>query len=100
MEHVGWIPTCKCGGYKIKTIDGDRLNRKWYRQRWQERINQRWPNVKKQIVLDPFIGSGTTAIVAIKNNCDFIGIELNPDYVKLANDRILKETQNLEMSLI
>ncbi len=39
-------------------------------------------------VLDPFLGSGTTAMVAQKNGCDCIGIELNPEYVELAKRRI------------
>lgn len=40
------------------------------------------------VVLDPFMGSGTTAIAAIKNNRKYIGIELSPDYCKMAEDRI------------
>ncbi len=40
------------------------------------------------IVLDPFIGSGTTAIVAEKLNRNWIGIELNHEYTKLAEERI------------
>jgi len=40
------------------------------------------------IVLDPFMGSGTTAVVAKKLGRDFVGIELNPDYVKMAEERI------------
>jgi site-specific DNA-methyltransferase (adenine-specific) len=40
------------------------------------------------IVLDPFIGSGTTALVALKQNKKFIGIELNPEYIKMANKRL------------
>jgi len=40
------------------------------------------------IVLDPFMGSGTTAIVAVNNNRKYIGCELNPDYAALANERI------------
>ena len=43
------------------------------------------------IVLDPFMGAGTTALVASKLNRRFIGFELNPDYVKLANRRLKKE---------
>jgi DNA modification methylase len=43
------------------------------------------------IVLDPFMGSGTTAIVARKLNRNFIGIELNPKYIKMAENRLLKE---------
>lgn len=40
------------------------------------------------IVLDPFIGSGTTAVVANKLNRKWVGIELNPEYTKLAEIRI------------
>jgi DNA modification methylase len=40
------------------------------------------------VVLDPFIGSGTTALVARKMGRNFIGIELNPDYVRLARHRL------------
>lgn len=42
------------------------------------------------IVLDPFIGSGTTAVVANRLNRKWIGIELNPEYTKLAEMRILQ----------
>jgi DNA modification methylase len=40
------------------------------------------------IVLDPFMGSGTTAVVAKKLGRNYIGIEINPDYVKMAEKRI------------
>lgn len=43
------------------------------------------------IVLDPFMGSGTTAVVARKLNRNFIGFELNLDYVRLAEKRMEKE---------
>ena len=43
------------------------------------------------IVLDPFMGAGTTALVARKLNRNFIGIELNPEYIKIANNRLFKE---------
>ncbi len=42
-------------------------------------------------VLDPFMGSGTTAVVARKLNRNYIGIELNPEYVRLAEKRIYNE---------
>ena len=41
------------------------------------------------IVIDPFMGSGTTAIAAIKNNRNFLGYEINEEYINLANNRIL-----------
>lgn len=40
------------------------------------------------VVLDPFAGSGTTGAVAVGHGRNFIGIELNPDYVALAERRI------------
>lgn len=40
------------------------------------------------LVLDPFIGSGTTAISVAKQGRDWLGIEINPSYVDLANRRI------------
>ena len=42
------------------------------------------------IVLDPFIGSGTAGIVAKDLNRRWIGIELNPEYIKMAKNRIKK----------
>ena len=39
-------------------------------------------------VLDPFFGSGTVGIVSQEENRRFVGIELNPEYVQLANDRL------------
>lgn len=39
-------------------------------------------------VLDPFIGAGTTALVASKLNRNYIGFELNPEYIKIAEKRI------------
>ena len=44
----------------------------------------------KDIVLDPFMGSGTTGVVAKKLNKKYIGIEINEEYVKIAQERIEK----------
>jgi site-specific DNA-methyltransferase (adenine-specific) len=40
------------------------------------------------LILDPFAGSGTTAVVASKLGRNFFGIELNPEYIKLAEKRL------------
>ena len=40
------------------------------------------------IVLDPFVGSGTTGVMCKKLNVDFIGIDINKQYVDLAQERI------------
>lgn len=40
------------------------------------------------IVLDPFFGSGTVGVVALKNGRNFLGVELNPEYIKMAEKRL------------
>lgn len=49
------------------------------------------------IVLDPFCGSATTGVVATQWSRDFIGIELNPEYVEMGRRRV--EGQNGKMTL-
>ena len=49
-----------------------------------------------EVVLVPFAGSGSECVSAKKNNRDFIGIELNPDYIKIANQR-LKEIESVAL---
>lgn len=71
-QTVGWKPTCSCDRAFI-------------------------PGVKPCIVLDPFMGSGTTALVALRANRNFVGIELNPAYAELARKRIEPELSQLKL---
>jgi DNA modification methylase len=59
-QTIGWEPSCSC-------LSG----------------------TNPCVVLDPFMGSGTTGKVAVKHGRCFIGIELNPAYIELAKERIL-----------
>lgn len=58
-ETTGWQPTCDCG-----------------------------EDVTPCVVLDPFAGSGTTLAVSERLGRDSLGIELNPDYIAMAERRI------------
>ena len=51
------------------------------------------------IVLDPFNGSGTTCLAARNLNRDYVGIEINPDYVKLAQERLQQTKIQQELFL-
>ena len=52
-------------------------------------------------VLDPFCGAGTTGIACIKNRREFIGIELNAEYIKIANKRMGRHHANhIQYSLL
>ena len=48
---------------------------------------------KNGIVLDPFMGSGTTGMVATQLQRNYIGFELNPDYIKISEKHRLKNVQ-------
>ncbi|MBW2015174.1 MAG: site-specific DNA-methyltransferase [Deltaproteobacteria bacterium] len=43
---------------------------------------------KNDVVLDPFVGSGTTCLVAIKDKRNYVGYDIDPQYIKLAESRI------------
>jgi site-specific DNA-methyltransferase (adenine-specific) len=43
------------------------------------------------VVLDPFMGSGSTGVAALREGFKFIGIELNPEYAEIARKRIENE---------
>lgn len=45
------------------------------------------------LILDPFMGSGTTGIAAALENFRFLGIEREPEYVAIATARIAKATE-------
>ena len=40
------------------------------------------------VVIDMFMGSGSTGVAAVNTNRKFIGVELDPDYFKIAEERI------------
>ena len=49
-----------------------------------------------EVVLDPFMGSGSTAIAALKSERKYIGYEVDPEYVKLAQERIAAHARGSE----
>jgi len=63
-KTIGWQPTCKCG--ETETIPC--------------------------LVLDPFNGAATTGITALNLGRDYVGIDLNEEYLKMSIERIRKTT--------
>ena len=43
---------------------------------------------KGDTILDPFNGAGTTGLVSLENGRNYIGLELNPEYIELSNKRL------------
>ena len=76
---------------KVSLIPG--FNYKRERERWVSHCDCRAHSVRG-IVLDPFMGSGTSGLAARQLVRDFIGIEINPDFAKSALNRIEREEFN------
>jgi modification methylase len=53
-----------------------------------------------KIILDPFMGSGTTAVVAKGLGRKYIGIEISPEYCKMANERLMQNIKRNEVDLL
>jgi site-specific DNA-methyltransferase (adenine-specific) len=51
------------------------------------------------MVLDPFLGTGTTALAAEKHGRDWVGIELNPAYAELAEERLNEQRRKSRQRL-
>lgn len=64
---------------------------------WEAQCACEGASTKPCVVLDPFMGSGTVAMVALRAGREFLGIDLNEDYVLLAGARIAAEKYQKRM---
>lgn len=85
MQNVWHIPLCT-GPERIK-VNGRKAHSTQKPEALLYRVISSSSN-PGDIVLDPFFGSGTTGAVAKKLNRNYIGIELETEYIKVAQDRL------------
>jgi DNA modification methylase len=50
-----------------------------------------------EVVLDPFVGSGTTCLAALKTNRNYVGYDISPEYLALAESRLKQATAQLPL---
>jgi len=50
---------------------------------------------EEMVVLDPFLGSGSTALACVNTNRNYIGIEISPEYCKIAERRLAQGVLNI-----
>lgn len=77
--------------WKIPMISGNFIERTGHPAQYPERLIERIVLAgtnKGDIVLDPFMGSGTTAVVAKKYNRHYLGYEIVKEYIDMANKRL------------
>lgn len=88
MRDVWFIPNCS-GKERIRNADGKAAHKTQKPEALVERC-VRICSKPGDLILDPFLGSGTTAVVAQRFSRPWIGIELDPSYVKMSQDRLAK----------
>lgn len=75
-------------------IPGEKSNKTGHPAVFPERLVHdhlvSWSNAG-DLVFDPFTGSGTTGVVAVREGRKFQGVELNPEYARLADERVEAE---------
>ena len=54
----------------------------------------KWLTDENDLVLDPFMGGGTTALSSLKLNRKYIGFEINPEYIKMTEERLRRSFPN------
>lgn len=77
--------------WKIPMVSGNFLERTGHPSQYPEKLIERIVLAgtnKDDVILDPFMGSGTTAVVAKKLGRKFIGYEIVPEYIEMANVRL------------
>ena len=91
-----WRPTTNCWHFTYKSkatkqiskeIAGDKKHPAIFPEKLVEKCIK-LSGVKKGVILDCFMGTGTTGKVAKQMNLDFIGIEIDKDYYKFAKEKI------------
>jgi len=108
ISFGNWFPVLACGDWKWEA----RPNYLPFNIKLTEKIEHPSPKpleamtilIQKytnpyDIILDPFMGSGTTGVAAVQLNRNFIGIEIEPKYFDIAEKRIKEAQMQLVMDL-
>lgn len=99
-EFIGLLVNCwydikKIQAGCLRKVEGGKIGKeKPHPCSMPEKLAQRIIKVssnKNDLILDPFLGSGTTAVACKHLKRNFIGIEISPDYCKIASERLRQE---------
>ena len=89
LEPAEWKAWGSRGIWSIKSVRANDQHEAQFPIALADRVVKLYSE-KGDLVLDPFIGSGTTAIAAIKNKRDYIGFDKEEKYVALANRKVAR----------
>lgn len=90
INHCGTADILEVRSKKTKGLDGKNLHDTEKPVELMRILIENSSQID-EIVLDPFIGIGTTAIAAVNSNRNYIGFELSEEYCQIAEQRLLTE---------
>ena len=92
-QTIGWRPTCSCLGtwYEQRHIG---IDGKTWKARYYIPFDPKPPQLNPCVVLDPFVGSGTTCKVARELKRNWIGIDVKEEYAEMARKRIFEKSKS------
>lgn len=96
LSNSEWKEWGSRGVWYIKSVRKNDNHEAKFSFELADRIIKIFSN-KDDIILDPFMGSGTTALAAIENSRNYIGIEKESKYVELAKKQIKSYTKQLKL---
>jgi site-specific DNA-methyltransferase (adenine-specific) len=107
VDMIAYLRGCKANRKRIPNTTHNMISKYWYYGKHKHHPAEKdteiacqlvkWCSDENSVVLDPFMGSGTTAIACINTNRNFIGFELDKHYCEIANERIRKALAEKEV---
>jgi DNA modification methylase len=98
LKASEWAEWGSRGIWNIRSVRSNREHEAQFPVELAERVIRLLTD-KNDLVLDPFMGSGTTAIAALNCERNYIGFEKEEKYIKLTNQRIKTEQQQIELAI-
>jgi len=98
VDMIAYLRGPKSGGHRIPNTTENWISKYWYYGKHEFHEAEKdpdiacqlieWTSDKGDIILDPFMGSGTTGVACVRTGRRFIGIEIDETYFKIAQRRI------------
>jgi site-specific DNA-methyltransferase (adenine-specific) len=106
VDMIAYIRAAKSTGHRIPATTHNHISKYWYYGKHEFHPAEKDPELCEMligwcsdpgaIILDPFSGSGTTAIACKRSGRHFVGIELSEEYAEIARKRIESTPANLD----
>lgn len=93
-----WAEWGSRGIWNIRSVRANKIHEAQFPVELAEKVIRLLTD-EGDLVLDPFMGSGTTAVAAVNTNRNYIGIEKEAHYVELASQRVAQEQQQLKIPM-